>query len=655
MRPTHPRSRKGLRLTFLTAFAVLLLSALLLPVHAAQAKSATYAQFNIDLNVLGNGTFHVEETQVVDFVDGPFSQGHRSIPLAHTEGITNIAVYEIVNGQRVPYTKANTADTSDTYSVATSSTEVTVKWAFDSTTNRSRTFVVAYDMLGALRSYPGSDPPNQQVWFTPVDNALTDATPVESSTFTIHLPNAADPASIVLAENGKQITDLSAITSDNQTFSFSHGAFNGGDDWEIRLQTNVVAPNAPVPAWQASDDAQRQKQESQSQRDTQIAGFASLGGIAALIIGSLGILMLWYTSGKDPSPGVVASFLPEPPDDTPPAVVGVLIDEKADERDIVSTIVDLGNRGVLVVHDEPNSASPSLELTGKAVALSPFEQRFIATIFPGDTKVISYSGARIAIENSHAALKTALYEEVVNRGYFDRSPEQTRGRWRNIAMVITSAAVLAGLLGSIFISSWLVVPAMAVAAVALILRQVARTMPKRTEKGAEAAGKWRAFRRYLDDLDKYDNVETAKANFNRFLPYAIAFGIEKGWVKRFERAGAYSPSWLNPAEVGDVVGIPGGHRGGSWNRPVIIAGDPWPHGGSGSGSGGSGLPDVDMPDVKMPDLQKASDSAARGLSSASKGGVDLLNVLGAIIQIASIFAGGGDKGGSSGGGSGGFN
>jgi hypothetical protein len=56
----------------------------------------------------------------------------------------------------------------------------------------------------------------------------------------------------------------------------------------------------------------------------------------------------------------------------------------------------------------------------------------------------------------------------------------------------------------------------------------------------------------------------------------------------------------------------------------------------------------------MPDLQDLSDSTARGLTSSSKGAVDVLNVIGAIFQIVSIFSGGGGSGGSSGGGGGGF-
>ena len=639
-------SRAG---TIRFALLTLLLATVFLaaPISAA-AKSASYGEFNVDLTVQDDGTFHVEETQVVDFVDGPFVQGHRSIPLARTEGVTNISVYEVVDGKRVAYTKDSTPN-ANTFNVKTTSTEAEITWTFSTVSNEAKTFVVVYDMLGALRTYPDTDPPAQEVWFTPIGSGLTSQTPVKSSTYTIHLPTAATASSIVLAVDGKQVTDLSGITSDDQNFTFTHGSFSNGEDWEIRLQTDIVAPDALVPAWQASDDAQRQKQLEQEQRNTQVAGFASLGGIGLLVVGSLGILLLWYTRGKDPAAGVVASFLPEPPDATPPAVVGVLIDEKADEHDIVSTIVDLGNRGVLAIHDQPGQPS-SIELTDKQIALSPFEQQLVHALFPNaekGAKSIPYATASYSINANSQALRASLYQEVVDRGFFSQSPEQTRGRWRGIATAITSLSILAALAGSFLISPWLLIPAFAVTALSLILRQTARALPKRTEAGAEAAAKWRAFERYLADLDKYDSVDTAKANFDRYLPYAIAFGLEKVWVARFESARSTNPGWLNPGNA--TAGVPGGSRGSGWHGPIIIGtgGNPNP--------GGGGMPDINLPDMKMPDLQKASDSAARGLTSASKGGVDLLNVLGGIISIASIFIGGGGKGGSSGGGSGGFN
>ena len=68
---------------------------------------------------------------------------------------------------------------------------------------------------------------------------------------------------------------------------------------------------------------------------------------------------------------------------------------------------------------------------------------------------------------------------------------------------------------------------------------LAQFMPKRTDKGATAAAKWNAFKRYLSNIEKYTNVAEAKDLFDKFLPYAIAFGLEHSWVNKFA-AGGYS-------------------------------------------------------------------------------------------------------------------
>src|SRR5215208_747057 len=58
----------------------------------AASKSAEYTRFDVRIQVREDGTYHVTETQQVRFSDGPFSLGHREIPLGRTEGITNVAV-----------------------------------------------------------------------------------------------------------------------------------------------------------------------------------------------------------------------------------------------------------------------------------------------------------------------------------------------------------------------------------------------------------------------------------------------------------------------------------------------------------------------------------------------------------------------------------
>jgi hypothetical protein len=275
MMQSAPRTPgKLFRVTALAVFAALALLVILSSPSPALAKSASYTAFDVDLTVLNDGTFHVEETQTVRFDDGPFVQGHRDIPLARTGGISNVAVYEIIDGQRVAYQQSDDIE-PQTFDTTLSSTEIDIRWTFMPVYDDTRTFVIAYDVADALRLYPNETPPNQQVWFTPIGSALTKETPVESARFTVHLPAAVDPASIIVAENDTEVTDISSLTSDNQTFSFSHGSFDSGDDWEIRLQTNIVATDATVPSWQPGDDQRREEQQAQDDRDTRIAGFAA--------------------------------------------------------------------------------------------------------------------------------------------------------------------------------------------------------------------------------------------------------------------------------------------------------------------------------------------------------------------------------------------
>jgi hypothetical protein len=169
-------------------------------------------------------------------------------------------------------------------------------------------------------------------------------------------------------------------------------------------------------------------------------------------------------------------------------------------------------------------------------------------------------------------------------------------------------------------------------------------MPKKTQAGAEAAAKWKAFRRYLDDIEKYENLKESREIFDRYLPYTVAFGLEQTWVRKFAQAEAATPGWFDWTDVSVPRGFGDWHTGGG----------SWTYGGSGGGSGGGGSGGIDLPDLDMPDLQGSSDRAGRALQSGSSGLMDVLKVAGAIIEIAAAFSGGGSGGGSSGGGGGGF-
>ena len=62
----------------------------------------------------------------------------------------------------------------------------------------------------------------------------------------------------------------------------------------------------------------------------------------------------------------------------------------------------------------------------------------------------------------------------------------------------------------------------------IIVWAFAPRMPRRTAKGAQEQRKWEAFRNYLHDLTRFQDMETAQESFEKYLPYAIAFGRGEG-------------------------------------------------------------------------------------------------------------------------------
>jgi hypothetical protein len=86
-------------------------------------------------------------------------------------------------------------------------------------------------------------------------------------------------------------------------------------------------------------------------------------------------------------------------------------------------------------------------------------------------------------------------------------------------------------------------------------------MPAKTRRGAKEAAKWNAFEEYLRNLEKYQGMEEASAHFDQYLPYAVAFGLDRSWIRRFKQVEYMPiPPWYYPTYLGGPYGrgyIPG--------------------------------------------------------------------------------------------------
>ncbi len=353
-----------------------------------------------------------------------------------------------------------------------------------------------------------------------------------------------------------------------------------------------------------------------------------------LVGGMVVIVVLWYVRGRDPHAGMVAEYLEHPPDDLPPGAAGTLLDERADEHDVMATLLGLARHGAVRITELPEGNRRDFALT----LLHPdriedrLERDLLVVLFGSDPQAgqeVRLSAVRDAFIAWKGRIRSDLYREMVDRGYFTRSPEETRRRWRRLAWAGIIASVVIGIVLSILTDAWALMPAIAGAIVWAVMLRVARRMPQKTRHGAETAAKWRAFRAYLKDIRKYEQLDRASELFDRYLAYAVAFGLEKQWVREFERAGAPVPRWYHTA--GDILVVPDagdllwgaghavGHLGDVGDLPRVGMPDL------------GGMPDVDLANVGE-GLQGASELVAGGLQGASDGLFDLLDNAGSIFD-----------------------
>ena len=228
--------------------------------------------------------------------------------------------------------------------------------------------------------------------------------------------------------------------------------------------------------------------------------------------------------------------------------------------------------------------------------------------------------------------------------YFPESPETVRARNAGGGVGIIVLGVIVGFLWFVFgetVSNLLIVPAIGLGIVGLVRTSMASAMPRKTDFGAEESEKWRAFRRYLENIQKYTGVAQAAAKFQQYLPYAVAMGVDQQYIRQFTNVPAsaapampiwYTPIGWNPYLYGNM-----GNTGQSLGGPV---GQTPMAGGGNFDVGGA-----------MQGMSNSVGSAIQGLSDSF---TSMVNSASSALTSAPSSSGSGGGGGGWGGGGGGF-
>ena len=618
--------------TLLPLLLILFLSALA-PTAAAQLKSFHWTEWNIDVVLQPDGSLAVTETQTLDFSGAPFTFGFRSIPVGragNNDGIRDVSVRE---GDLVY--RESSSNAAGTFEVVDQGDETRINWYFDPALGEN-TYTFSYIVDGAVRAGTADEGSGDQIFWTVIPSDAPAR--IDASRTTITLPEGVYPQRFTGTEdylveayiNDVATSDVAiTVSEDERTIVYETlRALMPGEKLDVRVQFPHGLLPIVTPAWQASE-----------QRDD-VVGLGVLAVSLLLLVGGpLGVLLLWYLRGRDPQLGIVVpDYVTEPPDALPPAIVGALIDEKVDMQDIISTLIDLAHRGYLTMEEKEKRGYQYTRTAKPDSDLREYERTFLARVFRGE-ETRSLSSLQNKFYSAIPELKRQIDEAIVAEGLLPRAPQNVRTIYTVLAAAVLVLGVASLFLIGIFLGNnagLACFPMMAIVGTAIALFIAARHMPRKTAKGAEAAAKWQAFKTYLKNIKEYADIEQSGDIFDKYLAYAVAFGLERSFINTFSQATTTPiPPWYTPFPTM-------GHPMGGGMGPVIMGG-PRPSGGGSVGGG-------------MPSLGDISGGLTGGLAGMSAGLTRMLNNASSTMRSSPPPANSGSSGSFGGGGgfSGGF-
>ena len=273
--------------------------------------------------------------------------------------------------------------------------------------------------------------------------------------------------------------------------------------------------------------------------------------LAVLVAGSLLLWWLHRRSGADLSyageVSAVGSFRPvgdgesvfEPGEGMRPGLVGTVADERVDPIDITATLIDLAVRGHLRITELQHTQYGLVDwqfsrLENQHDELLPYESRLLEAVVP-DGQHSFASQLPEVLAPALGAVQDALYDEVVERGWFEHRPDSTRSSWAVRGWVGLGVALAAGGALIAFTSFGLV--ALVLLALAISLLWMAPRMPRRTAEGTRLVAALGALSALLNTQPTNQMPKGRElAEISRLLPYTVVLGGRQRWVEAMAAA-----------------------------------------------------------------------------------------------------------------------
>jgi len=255
----------------------------------------------------------------------------------------------------------------------------------------------------------------------------------------------------------------------------------------------------------------------------------------------------WYHYGRDPRVRDAIKVMYEPPKIDgrmlTPAEVGTLIDETFDTRDINAGLINLAVKGYMKLEEDPEDDKnyTFYKLKDADGELTPFETELLDAIFVGGAKQKTLEELKKKFYANLPGFHSALYGELVKKGFFIKNPASTRGRYMGMAFILL---VFGFLFFAMVTPDNLPLGGLNLGIAAVIIAIFSKAMPAKTRKGALAHADILGFQEFMVRVEK-DRIERlgGKDIFYRYLPYAIALNVVDQWSEAFKDLHLEPPDW----------------------------------------------------------------------------------------------------------------
>lgn len=548
--------------------------------------------FDSNIQIESNGEVNVLETLNVDFNTLSKHGIFRDIPYVYEKD--GIRTYTQINVENVLQNGRKAK-----YNVSLSDGYVRIKIGDpDKTISGQNSYEINYIARGVLRGFSDHD---ELYWNTTGNNWPVS---IAHSTAKVNIPKDGLKKAICFeGYTGSNLECKSTLESQNTAKFESNGVLDESQGMTIAVAyTKGMVPILKV--------------DKPKTFFEKFIDWPSLTTLLILIVSGIGtIIYLWNKNGRDywfgsgvfgkrnelgavKPIGAHETTVVEytPPENLRPAEIGVLMDEKADTLDVVSTIIDLAARGYLKIAEIDKKwifgkTDFSLEKIEKSDSdLRNYERILLEKIFEGGTSV-TVSSLKNSFYTDLKMVKDALYDEVVTKNLFPSNPEKIRQKYQSTAILLIffsvfligwvismSGVFFADILSGVFISG-------------VILLIFSKFMPRRTAYGRDLYRKTKGYRLFIDKAETHRQKFFEKKNlFNEVLPYAIVFGLTEKFAKAMGEIG------IKPTQTGWYSGthaFSASHFGSSMDSfsnslSSAIASTPSSSGGFSGGSSGGG-------------------------------------------------------------------